>query len=111
MAGKFGDFTKTFVKGLGSNFLCALQSGGLLEKVGTARITNKKKVSAEHGDRLIRTPAMVGNKVNHVLGSVPRRVNGLQFNVANFEAVTISEEVKVRKSCGPFALPIRAALR
>ena len=53
---------------------------------------------------------MIGDKKNHVLWRVPRRVDGLQFDVSYFKGVAVMERVVAWERLRPLALPVWPAL-
>ena len=77
MTGQLGNLAKAFIQGAGTLLLRALKSGSLLQQIRATGITYKKEVTAEHGDWLVRSAAVIGDEKNHVLRCVPRRVDGL----------------------------------
>ena len=103
------DLAEAFIKGPRALLLSALESSRLFQQVRAPGVSHKKEIAAEHGDRLIRPTAVVCDEKNHMLGRVARRVNGLQFDIADLEGVAVVEGMVAREGFRPLALPVRAS--
>ena len=110
MAGQFGDFPQAAVTRARPGLLGAHETGGLLQQIGPARVPDEKKIAAQHRHRFICAAAEVGHEIDHVLRRVARCVDGLKFDVADFETIAVTQPGDVWPAVGPFTLPVRTAL-
>ena len=105
MARHLGDLAQALVKRAGASLLRALQPRGLLEQIRPTRITDKQKIPAQQRNRFVRSAPMVGHQKHHVLGSVSRRVNGAELDVADAECRAVAQRMVSRQPLGPNTPP------